>query len=1248
MSNFTQYYQRTIEKHQKGLKLVLGGTGLGKTSAIPTIINLEENINKKFIYVANRIQLLKELKNNLEEDIVVHQQSDYQILGEIDILPLFDNEIIRNYAECLSANHFIISKISTVKKEYLFIKDRFHNSTSNEDIELLREKASIVIRFFRRIIGTAFWIKNNKISLKDSNKLSKTDHSQLVNNELIKSLFPYIEFLKNPKKKILLVTIQKAFYGFFNGERSINLYNLSSESKEDKNNKIIFLDEFDFLENELLTLISQDLEISQPFLFVQSFYNAITKNKLTNPNFLNTDAHAKYKKEIEKVIMLIDELKNDYDINFPAISHFICNEQDDEKNKQATELRKKLSKTKTEDARTKIKEELRELNHKTIRGTSIFQTRHSISNAKIYLEEATRPNSFNLTLKKGKSKATAFALLNTVYQATAEIIRIFKDMEFNEPILHQSMMRYCFQSSDKFQEMLRKIKQYPYQREARDTKLDKFFQNGFGLYEIHDLRDEFDPEEVNIKYYAIFTTPEKVLANLTANNLVFGLSATAEIPRLVKNFDNKWLQKELGTNFIEIDDFDIEDIRKGNEEKQNKRCTKIEVVIADFLDNKISAEKLLNKFIDAEVNTKATDEFGEEIFSADRSGYRRNRVKYFFKSLSWIAQNKNKIINDTHLVFFSSFRQIKYIFDKFPKGTNDKLFKINRLGNSQSEDNLFEYYKMEYENNKYNVVFYNAAKAKDIYRNKAILRQYYSLFWEKDVSTILITTYPTAGNGVNLQYFTSENDFEKKDKPDADFNNIHLLDAPFYYFNPIEIDADIIEKNAAIKRNIYYLAKLYYAKSTGMSRNRFTQQLESIRSSGNFNKEYLGFADGIFNQIAVFIQALGRIERVWESMPNQTIRLHPDIYNIIEEFVTKNDYQSAKKRISKYFSNNINQLFANIEAKHKERENVIEQYKQEDLTATNNKTQNEIRKLLDKLNVLRLNPNHAKSNEIRDEWNKLRRIALRHDFNDVILKKYNAIFETDYYDHYNRVIYIDKEYNIVPRKIANSSFMRWQLDSIYNAVRENSFVRSYFELQQFEIGFNTHSKFYTPCFYQSILIGAIGEELIKAIFEKPKSYEKATKNTIVLGEPIELDENEIPNQLFELIDTKIKGKNWFIDCKNFNERTLQNFTLEENDLYYNPKLNETEFRRKALSKLQQISDFHNYEDCKLFYINALGNTDDDRAVGYYDENFEQLPFGDFQNAKIIMVFGVLQRQKPEYFCEGFKHFFTQLSKNLNG
>jgi len=58
MGFFKKYYQRIINKNEKGFKIVLGGTGLGKTSGIIDVILAPENKGKKFIYITNRLQLL--------------------------------------------------------------------------------------------------------------------------------------------------------------------------------------------------------------------------------------------------------------------------------------------------------------------------------------------------------------------------------------------------------------------------------------------------------------------------------------------------------------------------------------------------------------------------------------------------------------------------------------------------------------------------------------------------------------------------------------------------------------------------------------------------------------------------------------------------------------------------------------------------------------------------------------------------------------------------------------------------------------------------------------------------------------------------------------------------------------------------------------------------------------------------------------------------------------------------------------
>src|SRR5258707_14690742 len=59
--NYADYYHRTIEQHRVGLKLALGGTGLGKTSSIKDVVLDPAYQPLKFIYCANRKQLIEEM-----------------------------------------------------------------------------------------------------------------------------------------------------------------------------------------------------------------------------------------------------------------------------------------------------------------------------------------------------------------------------------------------------------------------------------------------------------------------------------------------------------------------------------------------------------------------------------------------------------------------------------------------------------------------------------------------------------------------------------------------------------------------------------------------------------------------------------------------------------------------------------------------------------------------------------------------------------------------------------------------------------------------------------------------------------------------------------------------------------------------------------------------------------------------------------------------------------------------------------
>lgn len=73
---YLAYYGDAIRQETNGLKLVLDGTGLGKTSAIVDVV-ASVRTDRKFIYCANRLQLLHEMGQRLRarEIACVRQQT---------------------------------------------------------------------------------------------------------------------------------------------------------------------------------------------------------------------------------------------------------------------------------------------------------------------------------------------------------------------------------------------------------------------------------------------------------------------------------------------------------------------------------------------------------------------------------------------------------------------------------------------------------------------------------------------------------------------------------------------------------------------------------------------------------------------------------------------------------------------------------------------------------------------------------------------------------------------------------------------------------------------------------------------------------------------------------------------------------------------------------------------------------------------------------------------------------------------
>jgi hypothetical protein len=90
--------------------------------------------------------------------------------------------------------------------------------------------------------------------------------------------------------------------------------------------------------------------------------------------------------------------------------------------------------------------------------------------------------------------------------------------------------------------------------------------------------------------------------------------------------------------------------------------------------------------------------------------------------------------------------------------------------------------------------------------------------------------------------------------------------------------------------------------------------------------------DALFNHMSAFIQALGRVERVWQSTPDQTVLLSREVYHRFLAFCTP-EYEPLRQERDPIISNNLRQLFALVEESRSHREREVRRRKDARLEA---------------------------------------------------------------------------------------------------------------------------------------------------------------------------------------------------------------------------------------------------------------------------------------------------------------------------
>lgn len=237
MTDYSNYYQRAIDTYNKGVKRVLGPTGLGKSSSIPVVVH--NNPNRKFIYMANRKELLEEmaarfspgeyviLRRDLEvvQQVLLTQQSAFEEL-------LADHRFVTYLKRARQISHLKSLDVVTIRRACQQINEM---TAANRILppwvaEHADAQARIVLLAFRWVLQVT----------RDANEKGKI-YSWLISHPVIEAFFPAIPFRLRPSVRIMLMTLQKAYYGFFDGSQMRSFTDLSSDE-----HLIVFLDELTF------------------------------------------------------------------------------------------------------------------------------------------------------------------------------------------------------------------------------------------------------------------------------------------------------------------------------------------------------------------------------------------------------------------------------------------------------------------------------------------------------------------------------------------------------------------------------------------------------------------------------------------------------------------------------------------------------------------------------------------------------------------------------------------------------------------------------------------------------------------------------------------------------------------------------------------------------------------------------------------------------------------------------------------
>ena len=363
--------------------------------------------------------------------------------------------------------------------------------------------------------------------------------------------------------------------------------------------------------------------------------------------------------------------------------------------------------------------------------------------------------------------------------------------------------------------------------------------------------------DLDIKHYAMETTPESLLVGLAVERFVFGLSATTCLRRVCNHFDMGWVSAFLASRDALIAEDEV--LREG-----------IGEIIADETSGSVCHF----------VRTPCAVEFETKNWPSDLGGFKKDRFSAIWSAVI-MASNEGHGCSDTAtwLVFTNTYRHVRLALEAVALNQHHDYIIVGKsvcerlkmevrpiltpcmAKDEHANANDEHVYLLSFKDPSMKPVllfFLDAAaykRAKDFQSR---------LDWLKDEASrvkadlFVLTFYASSERGVNLL-------FSGKDGP-QEFNSVCLIDLPYYHLSTDQND---------IRANLRRIQKFTEKGVTSRDHQEiaFRDLIFNEKTSASVNSFQSVHKKTIDHQMASFasaIQATGRGVRDWKKSSAKT------------------------------------------------------------------------------------------------------------------------------------------------------------------------------------------------------------------------------------------------------------------------------------------------------------------------------------------------------------------------------------------